>query len=115
MISPVLLTALILAFLALHAWTLIILYSNRKGIKLIMAAIDDLKAADAAETAELAVVAQALTDEVARVDALIAAIPPSPTEADIASVTADLQAHLANLQTIATGLASVAPAPPATT
>lgn len=84
-------------------------YRNRK--EPLLAAIDDLKAADAAETAELAVVAQALTDEVARVNALVASLSSTP-DADIASVTADLTMHVANLQAIADGLASVAAATP---
>lgn len=72
-----------------------------------MAAIDDLKAADAAETAELAVVAQALTDEITRVNTALAALPPS-TDPAVEAVVADLNTHVTNLQTIATSLASVA-------
>lgn len=72
-----------------------------------MSAIDDLKAADAAETAELATVAQAVTDEITRVNALIASIQPGASDADIAAVAADLNTHVTNLQTIATSLATV--------
>lgn len=39
-----------------------------------MAAIDDLQAADAAETAEIATVGQALTDEITRVNAALATL-----------------------------------------
>lgn len=77
----------------------------------IMAAIDDLQAADAAETAELATVAQALTDEITRVNAALAALPVNNDPA-IAAVAADLQTHTTNLQTIATALAAVAAAQP---
>lgn len=83
--------------------------------KRIMAAIDDLKAADAAETAELAVVAQALTDEITRVDAALATLGNSD-DPDVAAVAADIQTHVTNLQTIATSLAGVAqPSTPAPT
>lgn len=77
-----------------------------------MAAIDDLQAADAAETAEIATVGQALTDEITRVNAALATLGNS-TDPQVAAVAADLQTHVTNLQTIATALASVAPAPSA--
>jgi hypothetical protein len=78
-----------------------------------MAAIDDLIAADAAETAELATVQQALTDEITRVNAALSTLNQS-TDPQVAAVTADLHARVANLQTIATVLAGVAPVAPAT-
>lgn len=70
-------------------------------------ALAQLQAADAAETAELGVVAQALTDETARVNAALAALPPSDDPA-IQAVANDLTTHVTNLQTIATALAAVA-------
>ena len=73
--------------------------------EIMMAAIDDLKAADAAETAEIATVSQALQDEIARIGTIT--VPVGASDADVAAVTADLNTHIANLQTIATALANV--------
>lgn len=78
--------------------------------KVIMAAIDDLKAADAAETAEIATVGQALSDAITRIGTIT--VPPGATDEQIAAVNADLAKHVADLQVIADSLATIAqPAP----
>jgi hypothetical protein len=99
------LTAILLIAILVSAFI-----SNRKQEK-IMSAIEDLQAADAAETAEIATVGQALTDEVARVTAALSTLGQS-TDPQVAAVALDLQTHVTNLQTIATALANVAPATP---
>lgn len=98
------------AMTVLGALGLVILHNtlNRTGEK-IMAAIDDLKAADQAETAEIATVGQALTDAITRLGTIT--VPTGATDEQIAAVNADLAAHLADLQTIATSLATIAPTP----
>lgn len=73
-----------------------------------MAAIDDLIAADAAETTELATVQQALTDEITRVNAALSTLGQS-TDPQIATVAADLHTHVTNMQAIVSALANVAP------
>lgn len=71
----------------------------------MLTAIEQLQAADAAETAALATVAQALTDEESRVNALIEKLQSgSSDDTAIAAVVADLQAHSKNLSTIASTL-----------
>lgn len=96
---------------ALLLLSIVLTYYGIHRQEKIMSAIDDLKTADAAETAELATVAQALTDEITRVNAALAALPTE--DPAVAAVAADLQTHTTNLQTIATALAGVAnpPAP----
>lgn len=79
---------------------------NNRIERKLMAAIDDLKAADQAETAEIATVGQALTDAIARIGAIT--VPTGATDAQIAAVNADLASHLADLQTIAASLATIA-------
>lgn len=78
----------------------------------ILSAIDDLIAADAAETAELATVQQALTDEITRVNAALSTLGQS-TDPQVATVAQDLQTHVTNMQAIVSVLANVAPATPA--
>lgn len=73
-----------------------------------LSALDDLKAADAAETAEISTVGQALQEAITRIGQIT--IPPGVSEADAATITADINAHVASLQVIATALATVAPA-----
>jgi predicted metal-dependent enzyme (double-stranded beta helix superfamily) len=88
------------------------LISNRKQDR-IMAAIDDLISADAAETAELSTVQQALTDEITRVNAALSTLGQS-TDPQVATVAADLQTHVSNMQAIVSALAGVAAAQPPT-
>lgn len=78
--------------------------------KNIMAAIDDLKAAEAAETAELSVVAQAVTDEIARVEAVCK--PPGGGGISASAAQAEIMAlngHVDNLKTIAAQLTAERP------
>lgn len=77
--------------------------------KNIMAAIDDLKAAEAAETAELSVVAQAVTDEIARVEAVIANLQGGISATDAQAEITALNGHVDNLKTIAAQLAAERP------
>lgn len=99
------------ATMAFMLWLTLNVQRNRKEI---MAAIDDLKAADAAETAEIATVGQALQDEITRIGTIT--VPVGTSDADVAAITADINTHVQNLQTIATALAGVAAAqPPAPT
>lgn len=83
-----------------------------KGYERIMAQIDDLKAAIAAETVAIQAVATAVTDETTRVEAVIAALKAlGGSNPDLAQAITDLQTHVSSLGTVAAALALVEPVP----
>ena len=64
-----------------------------------MAELDDLKAADQAIKDGIAALSVSVTNEIARVEAAIAALSVTGiSPADVAAVTADLQVSVANLK-----------------
>ena len=79
-----------------------------------MSALTDLQAADQLEAQALVTIGQAITDAGNRVTAAIASLGNSD-DPSVAAVAADLQTHVATLQTLATALAAIAPAATVTT
>lgn len=76
--------------------------------KRIMAAIDDLKAADVLEASTLATLGQAVSDVATRVAAIGSSLPTD--DPAVVQAAADLNAHVATMQQLAAALAAIAPA-----
>lgn len=106
LISATLLIVLALAFLQ---------EANNRNLnetrKVIMAAIDDLKAADAAEAQTLTILAQAQQDEVLAFQNFIATLQNNPDSATVEQVATAMNGRVQNMQAIADALKAASPQP----